>query len=135
MEIKGLQLNQSELNNLSKNIGKELSKLYDISEDDERRKRDSIGIKYAIKLKELDEVAIEFKQVYSINEDISDLDLNKLEYLSSDERLIYKNIQEGNNTINLLNKSYPDLNVLSYVRSLEEKNLIINTFSTNLTES
>ena len=132
VELKGITLSQQESNNLSKDIGKELSKLYDISKNDGKL-RDSIGYKYAIKLKSLEDVAIEFKYVYAVNEELTDADLYKFNNLTSDERLIYKSINEdGLNTINLLNKSYVGLDVLSCVRSLEEKNLIVNTFETNL---
>lgn len=131
--VKGINLKEAELNNLSKDIGLELSKLYDFKQG-AGKERDSIGTKYKIKLKSLEEVAIEFKQVYNINEEISDSDLNSLNYLTSDSRLIYRKIQAGVNTINQLNKAYPEYNVLEIVKELEEVNLIYNTFTTKLTE-
>ena len=131
--VKGINLKEAELNNLSKDIGLELSKLYDFKQG-AGKERDSIGTKYKIKLKSLEEVAIEFKQVYNINEEISDSDLNSLNYLTSDSRLIYRKIQAGVNTINQLNKAYPEYNVLEIVKELEEANLIYNTFTTKLTE-
>ena len=42
--------------------------------------------------------------------------------------------EAGVNTINQLNKAYPEYNVLEIVKELEEANLIYNTFTTKLTE-
>lgn len=131
--VKGINLKEAELNNLSKDIGLELSKLYDFKQG-AGKERDSIGTKYRIKLKSLEDVAIEFKHIYMINEEVSDSTLNSLNYLTSDSRLIYNKIQAGVNTINLLNKAYPEYNVLEIVKELEEANLIYNTFTTNLTD-
>lgn len=138
MKMEGIELTKSEEKNLPRNIGKEICKLYHISNDDKNKKdRDSIGIKYSIKLKDIGEVHnTEFKQAYEINEEnISDLELNQLKYLKQDDRLIYEEIKKGTNTINLLMKEYPDIDVYNIVKYLDEKNLIINTGTANITEA
>lgn len=134
LELKGLSLTQHELNNLSQSIGYELAKLYDLSKGN-GKENDSKGVKYSIELKNLEDVAIEFRQIYEINEDLSNQDLNNLSYLSSDEKEIYNAIKlDGKNTINLLKEIYISYDVYSCIKTLEEKSLIVNTGKTNLDE-
>ena len=133
-DIKGISFSQHEYNNLSQSIGYKLANLYNFTKGN-GRETDSKGTKYAIKLKSVEEVAIEFKQVYMITEEITDKELTLLERLSSDEKTVYDAIQNGKyNTINLLKEKYVDLDVIEIVKDLVEANLIHNTFSTNLNE-
>ena len=132
MKLKGLSLSQHDMKNLSQTIGYELGKLYDFSKGN-GKESDSKGVKYSIKLKKLEDVAVEFKYVYEINEDLTSDELNKLSFLSSDEKEIYNAIKlDGKNTINLLKEVYVSYDVYSCVKALENKNLITNTKETNL---
>ena len=51
---------------------------------------------------------------------------------NSENKTIYRKIQKGINTKNLLNKSFPDKNINRIITELESLGLIINTYTTRL---
>lgn len=119
-------------NTLDKDIGKELRNLYGINKDNEKQYFNNTGgAKYRVKLKDFNEVENEYKQIYCINEFVSDKQLELLSY-SNDNKLVYNKIQAGYNTINKLNKELRELDNYNIVKQLESQGLIENTFNTSL---
>lgn len=126
MELKGEYNNKSNEEN-SKKIGYTLKRVYPDLKHNNRYPR-----KYNIKLKSFDDVIKENKQVYIINEDLTETEVNNITYLDSDSRLIYKDIQNGINTINKLNRKYSNIDIRDCLNNLYNCNLIINTFNTSI---
>lgn len=136
MKLQNKTITETEVE-LSRQIGNKIKQVYNIhgkiKHSDMYYKRDNSVATYKLRLKTFDEISKQYKQAYVINEDVSGAELSALEY-SSDNKLIYKKIQQGINTINQLSKEYPDLNILQIVKELESLNLIYNSFKSNLEE-
>lgn len=114
--------------NLSREIGKKLNQIYpDLKKEGNRYKETGTGrAMYKVRLKEYEDIIKEFNQVYEINEDVTDKQLNILSH-DGNLKIVYKHIQKGNSSINLLQKKLPNTNCLEIVKQLESLNLIINT--------
>ena len=80
---------------------------------------------YSVKLKSFDELNKEFNRVYIINEDATDIDLTPLER-NNEYKLIYNKIQNGTNTINLLNKALLCSGIMPSIFKLLPKSAPIN---------
>lgn len=119
-------------NTLDKDIGNAIRELYSITKDNEKQYYNNTGgAKYRVKLKSINEVENEYKQIYEINENVSDKQLEILNY-SKDNKLVYSKIQAGFNTINKLNKELRELDNYDIVKQLESIGVINNTFTTSL---
>lgn len=136
MELQGKTIIDGEIA-VKRKIGTTIKRVYNITgkvnESDMYHKRDNRIATYRIKLKSFDEVNAEFKQVYTINEDVGEDKLMVLSY-SNDNQIVYNKIQQGVNTINLLNKALPNYDNLKIVRELVSLDLIIKQKETRLTE-
>ena len=130
MELNGKIISDSEIA-VKRQIGTTIKKVYNItgklSESEMYHKQNNRIASYRIGLKSFDEVNTEFKQVYTINEDSTSENI-----YSTDNKLVYDKIQNGVNTINLLNKHLPNLDNVKIVRELLNLNLIIKTNETNI---
>lgn len=120
---------------IKRRISTTIKKVYDIkgsiSESEIYYKQNNNLASYSINLKSFDDLNKELKQVYIINEDVGTKELEYLNY-SNDNKLVYNKIQQGTNTINLLNKALPELDNYKIVRELLNLNLIIKTSQTNI---
>lgn len=114
--------------NLSKEIGMKLNIIYpDLKKEGNKFKETKTGkTMYRLKLKEHEELIKEFNQAYEINEFVTDKQLDVLDS-NNDYTLVYKQIQKGNSSINLLQKKLPNINCLEVVKQLESFNLINKT--------
>lgn len=114
--------------NLSKEIGMKLNTIYpDLKKEGNKYKETKTGkTMYRLKLKEHEDIIKEFNQAYEINEFVTD---KQLEVLDSNNNytLVYKQIQKGNSSINLLQKKLPNIDCLEVVKQLESFNLINKT--------
>lgn len=130
MELNGNIITDTEIK-VKRQIGTTIKKVYNITgkvtDSEMYYKQDNKIASYRIKLKSFDEVNTEFKQVYVINEDVSNENL-----FSTDSQVVYSKIQNGVNTINLLNKELPNLDNHKIVKELLNLNLIIKTNETNI---
>lgn len=113
---------------LSKDIGIKLNQIYPKLKNKENKfKETGTGrTMYKLKLKEQEDVVKEFNQVYAIEEDITDKQLNVLNYNSA-LKTVYEQIQKGNSSITLLEKKLPTINCLEAVKQLDSLGLIYNT--------
>ena len=134
MDMNGKILSENELS-IKRKIGTTIKKVYDIPgklKDSEMYYKQGNNIaSYRIKLKSFEDVDQEFKYIYLINENVTDGDLIPISF-SNDRQIVYNKIQNGINTINLLNKALPGLDNYKIVRDLLNLNLIIKTTETNL---
>lgn len=134
MDMNGNIIADSEIT-IKRRIGTTIKKVYNIqgniSDSEMYYKQDNKVASYRIKLKSFDDVNKEFKRVFIINEDA---DLLPLEY-SKELKLVYGKIQNGVNTINLLNKDLPNQDNYKIVRELLNLNLIKRTTELNLTDT
>ena len=123
---------------VKRRIGTAIKKVYNITgkltASDMYYKQDNRIASYQVSLKSFDDVDNEFKRVYIINDDVTDADLLPLDY-SKDNKLVYHKIQNGLNTINLLNKDLPNLDNYKIVKELVNLNLIKKTSALNLKET
>lgn len=69
----------------------------------------------------------ENKQIYIINEDLTENEVNYIGWLDSDLKLIYDNIKAGVNTVNKLASKYNNMNVRECLNNLCNCNLIKKT--------
>ena len=136
LELQGAITSDSEIT-IKRKIGATIKKLYNIKgklqDSDMYHKQDNKTASYSIRLKSFDKVNQEFKQAYIINEDVGEAELLTVSY-SNDNQLVYKKIQNGVNTINLLSKELPGYDIPKIIRELLNTNLIIKTSETNLNE-
>ena len=123
---------------IKRRIGTTIKKVYNIagkvSESEMYYKQNNTTASYRIKLKSFDDIDKEFKRVYVINEDVDDKDLAALSY-SKDNKIVYNKIQNGVNTMNLLNKAFPNQDNYKIVRELLNLNLIKITDEINLMDT
>lgn len=121
---------------IKRRIGAVIKQVYDIEgklkESEIYHKQNKTVASYKVKLLSFDELNREFNRVYLINENATQTDLVALEF-SNDNKLVYNKIQNGTNTINLLNKAFPNFDNYKIVKELLNLNLIIKTTGTNLT--
>ena len=114
--------------NLAKTIGIKLSKLYpQLKNKENKYKATGNGATmYKLKLKEPEEINKQFNQAYTINEYVTD---NQLNIIDTDKKYkaVYDKIQKGKCTISMLNKELPSINCYDIVQQLESLNLIYNT--------
>ena len=136
LEMQGAIISDSEIT-VKRKIGATIKKLYNIKgslKDSEiYYKQNNKNASYRIELKSFDEVNKEFKQVYIINEDVSEAEQLAVSY-SNDNQIVYSKIQNGVNTINLLSKELPGYDIPMIIRELLNMNLIIKTNELNLNE-
>lgn len=136
MELNGNVIADNEIT-LKRRIGTAIKKVYNIpgklSDSEMYYKQDNKIASYRVKLKSFDDVDKEFKRIYIINDDVTDADLLPLDY-SKELKIVYGKIQNGVNTINLLNKDLPNQDNYKIVRELLNLNLIIMTTELNLTD-
>lgn len=129
LELKGIQ---QELNDkdLSKEIGVKIREIY----GEELKTRDSRGVKYKLKLKTMEEVETEYKQVWETDEDnYTEKQTELLDKLTTDQKTIFTAIKNGKyNTINQLHNQYSNMQVIEHVQTLERLGLIYNTFNTRI---
>ncbi len=122
---------------ISRRIGTTIKKVYDIqgkiTDNDIYYKQNKTIASYSIKLKSNDELNEEFKFIYIINEDVTDVDLVHLDR-NNEYRIIYNKIQNGINTINQLDKAFPKQNNYKIIKQLLSLNLIIKTTEQSLSE-
>ena len=134
MELQGKTITESEIA-IKRKIGTTIKKVYDISgkvtDSEMYHKRNNRISTYRIKLKSFDEINKEFKQVYTINEDVTAEDLMAVSY-ANDNQIVYDKIQNGVNTINLLNMALPGYDIPKIIRELSNLKLIVKTTDTNL---
>ena len=123
---------------IKRRIGTTIKKVYNIagkvSESEMYYKQNNTTASYRIKLKSFDDIDKEFKRVYVINEDVDDKDLAALSY-SKDNKIVYNKIQNGVNTMNLLNKAFPNQDNYKIIRELLNLNLIKITDEINLMDT
>lgn len=134
LEVMGITPTETD-RQISKRIGATIKKVYDIqgkiTDSNIYYKQNNSVASYSVKLKSFDELNKEFNRVYIINEDATDIDLTPLER-NNEYKLIYNKIQNGTNTINLLNKTFPEFDNYKLIKELLNLNLIIKTSETNL---
>lgn len=120
--------------NLAKTIGIKLSKLYpELKNKENKYKATGNGATmYKLKLKEPEEINKQFNQAYTINEYVTD---NQINIIDKDKnyKAVYNKIQKGKCTISMLNKELPSINCYDIVQQLESLNLIYNTETIILT--
>ena len=137
LEVLGVTTTETD-KQISRRIGTTIKKVYDIqgkiTESDIYYKQNKTVASYAIKLKSFDELNKEFNRVYITNEDITDVDLVPLDR-NNEYKIIYNKIQNGTNTINLLNKALPELDNYKIIKELLNLNLIIKTSQINLMDT
>lgn len=111
---------------LKRKIGTKINKIFDLKKEDKYKKNDRIT-HYSLRIKSFEELEKERTVIYKINEDVTDQELEFINY-SSDYSIIYEEIQKGeNNTIKELDEKYKHKNNLDIVRALKSLNLIIET--------
>lgn len=128
-ETKGYSITDSD-NSLSATIGLKLKEEYgNYVKSDSRRD----GAKYYVRLKKIEEIEDEFRQVYIMDEDLTEKQLNWLETLAGHRKRIYDDIKTGEaNTIFKLNKKYHDIDNAEIVKELENLGLIVKTSNTSI---
>lgn len=135
LKLQGAVTSETEIA-IKRKIGVTIKNVYNIkgkvTDSEMYYKQNNTTASYKIKLKSFDEINQEFKQVYLINEDVTDKDLINVSY-SNDNQLVYSKIQKGVNTINLLNKELPGYDIPKIIRELLNMNLIVKTKDTNIT--
>lgn len=111
---------------LKRKIGTKINKIFDLKKEDKYKKNDRIT-HYSLRIKSFEELEKERTTIYEINEDVTDQELEFINY-SSDYSIIYDEIQKGeNNTIKELDEKYKHKNNLDIVRALKSLNLIVET--------
>ena len=127
LELKGFSITDEEKRKLAKSIGYKIKELY----GEDVKIRNDKGVKYKLKLKTIEEVETEFKQVWVTNEDnLTESQVDMLNKLSGDIKVIFTAIKKGKyNTINQLHNQYINITVLEHVKTLERLGLIYNTFN------
>ena len=135
MELQGKEVTQNKTQ-LSKSLGIKIKGVYsNFNPETDKYKKEGKLTYYKLKLKSIDEVNKEFRQVYKVNDDnLTERQYNTLNNLSNDLYIVYKAIKDGHNTINKLNSKYPNDDNISKVKQLLTLNLIINTNIANLDE-
>lgn len=121
MTLKGEFNNKSDKEN-SQLLGYALKETYKDLKNNGRYPRT-----YNIKLKSFNDIVKENKQVYIINDDLTENEVNYIGWLDSDLKLIYENIQAGVNTVNKLANKYNNMNVRECLNNLCNCNLIKKT--------
>ena len=118
---------------LSKEIGIKLRQKYpELKLKENKYKETGTGrTMYKLKLKEPEDITKEFNQAYTINENATDKQLNILD-TNGKLKTVYKQIQKGNCTINILERVLPDLNCIEIVEQLDSLGLIYLTDQTIL---
>lgn len=135
MEINGNIITDNEIT-IKRKIGTTIKKVYNIpgkvTDSEMYYKQDNRISSYRIRLKSFEDVDTEFKTIYEINED----EVVNLYHIDNrtDYKLVYGKIQNGVNTINLLNKSLPNQDNYKIVRELLNLNVIVKKTETNLIE-
>lgn len=121
---------------IKRRIGAVIKQVYDIEgklKDSEiYHKQNKTVASYKVKLLSFDDLNKEFNRIYIINENATATELVALDF-SNDNKLVYNKIQNGTNTINLLNKVYSNFDNYKIVKELLNLNLIIKTTEINLT--
>jgi len=137
MDLNGHIISDNEIT-VKRRIGTTIKKVYNITgkvtASDMYYKQNNTTASYRIRLKSFDDVDKEFKRIYIINDDVTDIDLLPLDY-SKDTKIVYNKIQNGVNTINLLNKDLPNQDNYKIVRELLNLNLIRKTTEINLNDA
>ena len=123
--MKGLPVKEDKL---ATQVGYTIKELY----GDDMKVRNDKGVKYKLKLKSMEEVETEFKQVWVTDEDnLTEKQVEVLDKITGDSKLIFNSIKDGKyNTINKLLNQYPTITVVEHVKTLERLGLIYNTFIT-----
>ena len=136
LEVLGVTTTETD-EQISRRIGTTIKKVYNIqgkiTDSEIYYKQNKTIASYSIKLKSIDELNEEFKQIYIINEDLTDVDLVPLDR-NNEYRIIYNKIQNGINTINKLNKAFPEQDNYKIIKQLLSLNLIIKTTEKSLSE-
>ena len=120
---------------IKRRIGTTIKNIYNIrgklSDSEMYNKKNNEIASYRVKIKSLDEVNKEFRQVYIIEEgaDLVPVERNK------DFKIIYDKINNGVNSINLLNKALPNQNNYKLVKQLVDLGLIKKTSEYNLNDT
>lgn len=135
MELNNKIISENELT-VKRQIGTAIKRVYNIkgkvSDSPMYYKQGNNISSYQIKLKSFEDIEKESKLVYIINEDAENL--SSLEF-SKENKLVYGKIQNGVNTINLLNKDLPKFDNYRIVKELLNLDLIRKTDETNLTDT
>lgn len=122
-------------NIIKRRIGATIKQVYKIegkiTDSEIYYKQNNTIASYKIKFKTNDELTKEFNTVFIINEYATERELITLDY-STDNRLVYNKIQNGINTINLLNETFPDFDNNKIINELLNLNLIVKTNETNI---
>lgn len=136
MDIKGHKIVDTEIT-IKRKIGTTIKQVYNIkgsiSDSDMYYKRDNRISTYRLRLKSFDKVNEEFKQVYEINEKFEG-DLS-VAFYSNASQTVYKKIQNGVNTIDLLNKDLPNQDNYKIVRELLNLTVIKKTKQKNIMDN
>jgi len=121
---------------LAKEIGQKLRKIYpQLNQEGNNYKKTGTGRKlYKLKLKSFEDIKREYNQVYEINEGVTDKQLTVLER-NNNFNVVYRQIQQGNCTISILQKKLPSINILETVKQLNSFGLIYPTSQTILKET
>lgn len=121
---------------LAKEIGQKLRKIYpQLNQEGNNYKQTGTGRKlYKLKLKSFEDITREYNQVYEINEGVTDKQLTVLER-NNNFNVVYRQIQQGNCTISILQKKLPSINILETVKQLNSFGLIYPTSQTILKET
>lgn len=137
MKLNGNVITDNEIT-IKRQIGTAIKKVYNIhgklSDSEMYYKQDNRIASYRVKLKSFDDVDKEFRRIYLVNDDITDGDLLPLDY-RKELKMVYGKIQNGVNTVNLLNKDLPNQDNYKLVRELLNLNLILMTTELNLTDT
>lgn len=135
LKVKGITDSRTD-NQLAIQIGINIKTLFKdtFNKNAHKKRTGSNGYEYSIKIKSINDVEKEFKEVYVINEDLNDLDLERLKKLGGDKKTVYNAIKEGYNTFNKVNSKYGDINTVEIFRELLNLNLIEKTSILGLNE-
>ena len=133
MDLKGKDIDKDKTK-ISKQLGLKIKNLYPINNKQGKFKKDGKITMYQLKLKSFEDVAIEYKKVYEINEYLSDAQADTLSNLNTDLKNVYYSIQQGVNTINKLNGKYPSNDNIDLLKQLLSLNLIEKTDKTAVDE-
>ncbi len=130
-ETKAYSITEND-NSLAKKIGFKLKEEYGEYVKVEGGKHN--GAKYYVKIKKIEEIEDEFRQVYIMNENLTDKQVDWLKTLQGHRKRIYDDIKTGEaNTIFKLNKKYRNMDNSETIKDLENLGLVLNTLNTTLT--
>lgn len=134
LDVKGYKDSRTP-SKLTQDIGKFIPQIHaDFNINVHRKRLGTGGTQYLLKLKDIDDVEKEFKEVYLINEDLSEREVDILTSLSGDKKTVYNAIKDGHNTYNKINSKYTDIDTIAVFRELLNLNLIERSGTFNLTE-